>query len=189
MEAELRAQLPDRATDATLGEHLRLMYGFLLLRAPNPREVHKYTQALHRGELTYDGMIENLRASGEFKRQRANVLVVPDHPQFNASTLRYYAEVERLPLRFSHILDGPITTERLHMYDFILAKKGGFQGPEFSTRYTDAIQAMLWQPASTFVALPESFVFPDESQIVIFVARSVLNSAPPWRGMGVAPPQ
>jgi hypothetical protein len=189
MEAELRAQLPDRATEAALGEQLRLMYGFLLLRAPNPREVQKYTQALRRGELTYDGMLENLRASREFKAQRANVLVVPDHPQFNASTLRYYAEVERLPLRFSHILDGPIATERLQMYEFILAKQGGFQGPEFSTRYTDEIQAMLGQPTSTFVALPESFVFPDESHIVTFVARSVLSSARPWRGMGVAPPQ
>jgi hypothetical protein len=80
-----------------------------------------------------------------------------------------------LPLRFTHIVDGPITPERLQRYEFILTKRNGYQGPEFSTRLTDEIHALLRQRDSGFVPLPESFEFPDTSQIVIYTAQVVLN--------------
>ena len=112
---------------------------------------------------------------GGARNRYANVLVVPDHPQLNASTLRYYAAVDRLPLQFARILDGPITAERLQQYEFILVKQGGYQGPEFSTRYNDAIQALLLQGEMGFVALPEPFAFPDGAAIIVYVAAPLLR--------------
>jgi hypothetical protein len=88
--------------------------------------------------------------------------------------LRYAAEVERLPLGFFHILDGPIDAERLQMYDFALVKSSGYQGPEFSTRYTAEIQAHVERGDSGFVLLPERFAFSDGAPIVIFAAETVL---------------
>jgi hypothetical protein len=175
VEDVLRARLLDAMPTLTVGEDVRMTYRLLLKREPHRREVQKYTTALQQGELTREGLIEALIATGEFKNQRASVLVVPDHPQFNASTLRYYAEADRFPLQFAHIIDGPITAERLQSYDFIVTKSRGYQGPEFSTRCNDAIQAVLLQAESGFTALSEGFVFPDDSQIIIYAARSMLN--------------
>jgi hypothetical protein len=119
-------------------------------------------------------LIDLLMATAEFKRQRARVLVVPDHPSFNASTLRYYAEAEDRSLSFFRILDGPIDAERLQIYDFVLVKSGGYQGPEFSTKYNAQIQARVERRDSGFILLPQRFSFPDDSDIVIFATESVL---------------
>jgi 4-amino-4-deoxy-L-arabinose transferase-like glycosyltransferase len=175
VETELRTRLLDPMQVQAIGEDMRMTYRFLLAREPKPRELQKYIDPLRGRKLTLEELIEILKASKEFKAQRAWVLVVPDHPQFNASTLRYYGEVDRLPLRFTHIVDGPITPERLQRYEFILTKRNGYQGPEFSTRLTDEIHALLRQRDSGFVPLPESFEFPDTSQIVIYTAQVVLN--------------
>jgi hypothetical protein len=175
VESNLRVRLADLASEATSREAVRLIYRSLVGREPRMREIEQYVAALRQGGLTHEGLIEILKTSGEFKDRRASVLVVPDHPLFNASTLRYYAEVDRLPLRFSHILDGPITLERLHVYEFVLDKQGGYQGPAFSTRYTDTIHAELRRTDSGFASLEDGFAFPDDSQIVIFAARSAQN--------------
>jgi 4-amino-4-deoxy-L-arabinose transferase-like glycosyltransferase len=175
LEAELRLRLLARTQVQANEEEVYMSYRLLLKREPRRRELPKYLVPLRQGTLTREALLEILRASGEFKTQRANVLIVPDHPQCNASTLRYYAEVSRLPLRFAHILDGPITPERLQMYEFILTKRGGYQGPEFSTRMIGEIHALLQQSDSGFVPMPQSFEFPDDSQIVIFAARTVVN--------------
>ena len=153
---------------------MQLIYRVILRREPDKRGFQKYTTAVRAGQLTREALIDLLRATAEFKNQRAKVLVVPDHPSFNASTLRYYAEVERLPLSFFHILDGPIDAERLQMYDFVLVKSSGYQGPEFSTQYTAQIQAHVAREDSGFVLLPQRFAFPDDSHIVIFAAESML---------------
>jgi hypothetical protein len=175
VETELRTQVLDPIRVQTIGEDMRMIYRSLLAREPNPRELQKYNDPLQQREAALEGLIEILKASKEFKAQRAWVLVVPDHPQFNASTLRYYGEVERLPLRFAHIVDGPITPERLQQYEFVLTKHDGYQGPEFSTRLTDEIHALLRQRDSGFAPLPESFKFPDASRIVIYTAQAGLN--------------
>jgi hypothetical protein len=103
------------------------------------------------------------------------VLVVPDHPVFNASTLRYYGEIYRYPLVFSHISDGPITRETLREFDFVLIKKGGYQGPEFTTRYNDRIYSVVLAPDSGFVSVPRIFSFPDHSEILMFRASRMFE--------------
>jgi Dolichyl-phosphate-mannose-protein mannosyltransferase/Domain of unknown function (DUF4214) len=173
--ADLRKQFADTAQERSIDEDVRLIYRVVLRREPDHQGFREYTKAIGAGRLTREALIEIMTNSAEFKAQRAKVLVAPDHPSFNASTLRYYAEVERLPLSFFHILDGPIDPERLQIYDFVLVKSSGYQGPEFSTRYTDQIHERLLQPGSGFVLLPERFPFADHSQIVVFVALSLLN--------------
>ena len=175
LERELCAPLTGPVPELTSAEDVRLIFRVLLQREPHRRELQGYTELLRQGKLTRERVIELLKASAAFKNQRANVLVVPDHPLFNASTLRYYAEIDRLPLRFSHLVNGPITAERLQGYAFILTKPGGYQGPEFSTRYTNEIQAVLLQREVGFVALPDHFPFPDGSPIVIYAAQSMLT--------------
>jgi hypothetical protein len=175
VEAELRSRLLDPAQARASGEDVRIMYRLFLGREPRQRELQKYIDPLQRRELNRDVLIKIFKGSKEFKAQRASVLVVPDHPQFNASTLRYYAELDRLPLEFAHILEGPITTERLQRYEFILTKSGEYQGPEFSTRFIDEIHALLRESDSGFVPLSGGFGFPDDSQIILFTARAVLN--------------
>ena len=147
----------------------------VLGREPDKGGFQKYSAALREGRLSRTALIETLIATAEFKHRRSRVLAIPDHPQFNASTLRYYAEVDRYALSFFHILDGSIDAERLQLYEFVLVKDGGYQGPEFSTQQNDQIQEQLLRPAPGFVPLPQSFACPDQSNIVIFAARSVLN--------------
>jgi len=102
----------------------------------------------------------------------SKVLVVPDHPMFNASTLRYYAQLSHQPLTFFHLSEAPVGQDRLQEFRFVLVKEGGFQGPDFSTRYNDTIAAALRAGGSGFVPLPQRFSFPDGTDISIFVATS-----------------
>jgi hypothetical protein len=173
--AELRGRFLETVQERSVDEDVQQIYRVILQREPEKREFQKHTTAVGAGQLSREGLIDLLSSTADFKHQRARVLVVPDHPSFNASTLRYYAEAERRPLSFFHILDGPIDAKRLQMYDFVLVKSSGYQGPEFSTRYTDQIHARLLQPGSGFGLLPERFPFPDHSQIVVFIALSLLN--------------
>jgi 4-amino-4-deoxy-L-arabinose transferase-like glycosyltransferase len=172
--AALRNRFFDAAQERPIEEDVQLIYRVVMRRMPDKKVLQKYTTAVSAGQLSREGLIDLLRATAEYTHQRARVLVVPDHPSFNASTLRYYAEAERLPLSFFHILDGPIDAERLQMYDFVLVKSSGYQGPEFSTRYTARIQAHVERGDSGFVLLPQRFAFPDNAHIVIFAAESVL---------------
>jgi 4-amino-4-deoxy-L-arabinose transferase-like glycosyltransferase len=173
--ATLRSQFLDPMRQGSIEEDTHLIYRVMLGREPDRRRFQQYLAALRGGRLTRAGLMDTLMAFGEFRNHRARVLVVPDHPLFNASTLRYYAELDRLPLSFAHILDGPIDAGRLQEYAFVLVKHGGYQGPEFSTRLNDAIQSQLQLPDAGFFPLPRSFSFPDHSHIVIYVAGSVLN--------------
>jgi hypothetical protein len=172
--AELRNRFRETAQERSVDEDVQQIYRVILRREPDKRGFQTHTTAISAGQVSREGLIDLLRATAEFKHQRANVLVTPDHPSFNASTLRYYAEAERRPLSFFHILDGPIDAERLQMYDFVLVKGSGYQGPEFSTQYTAQIQAHVERRDSGFMLLPQRFSFPDDSDIVIFAAESML---------------
>jgi hypothetical protein len=172
--AALRSRFLKTARERSVAEDVRQIYRVILRREPDKRGFQKYATAVSAGQLSREGLIDLLRATADFKHQRATVLVVPDHPSFNASTLRYYAEAEDRTLSFFHILDGPIDAERLQTYDFVLVKSGGYQGPEFSTQYNAQIQAHVERGDSGFVLLPQRFSFPDDSDIVIFAAESVL---------------
>lgn len=169
----LRNRFSDTVLERSVDEDVQHIYRVVLRREPDPRGFQTHTAALRGGTLTRETLIDFLTATPEFNRHRASVLVVPDHPLFNASTLRYYAEAARRPLSFFHILDGPIEAERLQMYDFVLVKISGYQGPEFSTQYSAQIQAHVERHGSGFVLFPQRFSFPDDSQIVIFVGESV----------------
>jgi 4-amino-4-deoxy-L-arabinose transferase-like glycosyltransferase len=164
-----------RAESLSIDEEVRMLYRILVKRELGRKSRQRYADALREGQITRDALIELILASPEFKALRAKVLVVPDHPLFNPSTLHYYAEMYRFPLVFSHISDNPIGRERLQEYDFVLVKNGGYQGPEFSTRYNHQILDELLMPKSGFVVLPRAFVFPDQSQISIFATNRSLG--------------
>jgi len=169
VEAALRRELvADPAHAQARDEDIRLMYRRFFEREPSSRQLQKYAALVQRQALSREALFDRLRSTMEFQIRGGSVLVVPDHPQFNASTLRYYAELQRLPVRFTRILDGAVTAERIQTYDFILTKSGGYQGPEFSTRAIPEIQAVLSRDNSGFMRLPETFEFPDNSQIEMF---------------------
>jgi hypothetical protein len=172
--AELHNRLSETAQEQSVAADVQLIYRVILRREPDKRGFQKHTTAVKEGQLTRETLIDLLRGTAEYKNQRAKILVVPDHPSFNASTLRYYVEAERLPLSFFHILDDPIDAKRLQMYDFVLVKSSGYQGPEFSTQYNAQIQAHVAREDSGFVLLPQRYSFPDDSHIVVFAAESVL---------------
>jgi hypothetical protein len=171
---ELRRRLVEAAPERSVDEDVREIYRVILRREPDQRGFQRHMMAVSTRQLNRDGLIDLLEATAKYTPRRARVLVVPDHPSLNASTLRYYAEAERRPLSFFHILDSPIDAERLQRYDFVLVKSGGYQGPEFSTQYTAQIQAHVAREDSGFVRLPQRFVFPDDTHIVIFAAKSML---------------
>jgi Domain of unknown function (DUF4214) len=171
--AELRNRFLMTAQEPSVAEDVQQIYRVILRREPDKRGLLKHTTAVSSGQMSRESLIDLLRANAEFARHWARVLVVPDHPSLNASTLRYYAEAERHPLSFFHILDGPIDAKRLQMYDFALVKSSGYQGPEFSTRYTAQIQAYVERKDSGFVRLPQRFSFPDDSHIMLFAADAM----------------
>jgi hypothetical protein len=138
--ADLRNQFSDPAQERSVDEDVQLIYRVVLRREPDKKGFQEYTQAVREGRLTREALIDIITSSAKFKTQGAKVLVVPDHPSFNASTLRYYAEAQRRPQLFPY-LNGPIDAERSQMYDFVLVKNSGYQGPEFSTQYAAQIQA------------------------------------------------
>jgi hypothetical protein len=172
--SELRQQLSDAAHWQSIDEDVQRIYRIVLRREPDERGFQNHTTAVSTGQLSRDRLIDVLASTAEHRQQRARVLVVPDHPFLNASTLRYYAEAERHPLSFFHILDGPIDGERLQHYDFVLVKSSGYQGPEFSTRSTAQLQNHVERENSGFVPVPQRFAFPDDAHIVIFAAESML---------------
>ena len=164
-----------RTEGLSIDEDVQMLYRILVKREPGKKSRQRYADALREGKITRDALIEIILASPEFRALRAKVLVVPDHPLFNPSTLHYYAEVYRFPLTFFHISDNPISRERLQGYDFVLVKNGGYQGPDFSTRYNHQILDELLMPNSGFVVLPRAFAFPDHSQISIFATAHSLG--------------
>jgi hypothetical protein len=173
----LHRRLLDTTTERSAEADVQQIYRVILQREADAKGLQKHVMAVRAGLVSREGVIDLLKGTSEYARQRARVLVVPDHPSFNASTLRYYAEAERRPLSFFHIQDGPIAAERLRLYDFVLVKSSGYQGPEFSTQYNAEIMAYVELEDSGFARLPQNFAFPDDTQIVVFAAKSMSPQA------------
>jgi hypothetical protein len=88
-------------------------------RDPDPRGREAYVERLAKASRTE--VIESILQSDEFRRRPLRVLVVPDHRVFNAATLQYLAESERLSLSFRRA--------DLDEADAAVLKVGGPQGP------------------------------------------------------------
>lgn len=186
-----RIQFLNRAQRLSGEAFVRLLYGQLLKREPD-EESRGYVEALREGKLTREGMFDAMIASSEYRERPSRILVVPNHPVFNAVTLQYYAELHRYPLMFS---DYPLSFSAIHFdvqnillmrdqlqgYDFILWKNGGYQYPtlypyyRLTTTYNKQFYAELIDPESGFVPLSRVFAFPDGSHITIFAASYLLK--------------
>ena len=101
----------------------------------------------------------------------AAVLVAPDHPVLNASTLRYGAERRRLRLKLDHLWADHLSPAGLRPFDYVVVKRGGYQGPEFSTRATAAITDAVARPDSGFIQLGGALPFPDGAEVAVFARR------------------
>jgi hypothetical protein len=100
-------------------EFVDAAYREWLGRAPDPRGREAYVERLAKASRTE--VIESILQSDEFRRRPLRVLVVPDHRVFNAATLQYLAESERLSLSFRRA--------DLDEADAAVLKVGGPQGP------------------------------------------------------------
>ena len=168
------------------------MYRQLLKREPDEEGYRGSVEALREGKLTREGIFDAFIASSEYRERLSRILIVPNHPVFNAATLQYYAEVHRYPLIFFDyplslfeisfdVNNSPLTRDQLQAYDFILWKNGGYQSPtltphyRLTTRYNKKLYAELLDLNSGFIQLSRTFAFPDDSHIVIFAANYTLK--------------
>jgi hypothetical protein len=172
---EVRIESLERTQGLSIEAYVQRMYRGLLRREPDEEGFQHYVNALREGRMTGEALIDVFAASSEFRMRPAKILVIPNHPVFNPSTLRYYAERHRYPLLFLPIPNSPMSRDNLQDYDFILAKHGGYQGPEFTTQYNDQIYTELQRPDSGFASLSQTFAFPDGSHILIFGAAYLLK--------------
>jgi Domain of unknown function (DUF4214) len=189
----VRIQFLNKAQGLTSEEYVWIMYRTLLKREADEKGFRGYVDTLREGRLTREAMLGMFIASHEYRERPTKVLVVPNHPVFNGSTLRYYAELHRYPLAFFHIpwhveqvkerstvFEYPISRDQLQEYDFVLVKDGGYQRPDFTglwypvygltTQYNKPLYAELMRPESGFIPLAQTFAFPDHSHILIFAA-------------------
>jgi hypothetical protein len=93
------------------------------------------------------------------------VLVLPDHPFVNASTLRYQAEWARAPVTFARV-EPEQPPPDLEDFDAVVVKTG-FQGPPFATRWSAALEERLAR--SRFRPVPRRFVCPDDSEVRLYL--------------------
>jgi hypothetical protein len=149
------------------------LYRGLLKREPDASGLAAYVRDLERGALTPEGAARSIAASREFLTRPARVLVVPDHPFFNASVLRYYAERARLALEFEHpsrdLPDGALADR----YDVAIEKHGGAQGPPHTAASVPELQRRLRSEAARWDAA-RRLRCPDGSEI------SVSAQQPAW---------
>jgi 4-amino-4-deoxy-L-arabinose transferase-like glycosyltransferase len=187
-----RIQFLNRAQSLSSEAYVQLMYRQLLKREPDETGSRHYVGALGEGKLTREGIFDAFIASSEYRERPSRILVVPNHPAFNAPTLQYYAELHRYPLIFFDyplslfeihfdVDNDPLTRDQLQAYDFVLWKNGGYQSPtltphyRLTTRYNKQFYAELLEPDSGFVPLSQTFTFPDDSHIMIFAASYTLK--------------
>jgi 4-amino-4-deoxy-L-arabinose transferase-like glycosyltransferase len=65
----------------------------------------------------------------------ATLRVVPDHPHLNDATLRYHAQLRRVPLRVAGLAGFPLDS------DYVLLRRGGPEADERRARLTAAVLA------------------------------------------------
>jgi Domain of unknown function (DUF4214) len=187
-----RMQFLKRAQSLSNEAYVQMVYHQLLKRDADETGSQRYAENMNEGKLTREGIFDAFIASSEYKERPSRILVVPNHPVFNAATLQYYAEVHRYPLVFFDyplslseisfdVNNDPLTRDQLQAYDFILWKNGGYQSPtltphyRLTTRYNKKLYAELLDLDSGFIQLARTFAFPDDSHIVIFAANYTLK--------------
>jgi hypothetical protein len=151
-------------------EQVRAAYRRLLRRQADPLGLDTYSRELRNGTRSSAQLLEALAASDEFAARPLRVLVVPDHPFANASTLRYYAEVARAHVAFDGVDPVQLPPLPLEEFDALVVKDGGYQGPAFSTRHVPWVEARLRTGGAPFEQPPTAFPCPDGSSLLVFVA-------------------
>jgi hypothetical protein len=165
----LPALLAEEPAAGSPEDQVRAAYWRLLRREPDPTGLSSYARELRVGTKTPAELLRELAASGEFADRPLRVLVVPDHPFLNASTLRYYAEAARVRVTFARVEPGHAGPLTLEDYDALLVKDGGYQGPAFSTTHVRWVEARLRQDEAGFGRPPLAFPCPDESRASVWL--------------------
>jgi hypothetical protein len=161
-----------RARRAGDREYVAAAYRLLLKREPEASGVAAYVADLRRGALTHEGVVESIRLSDEYRERPLRVLVVPDHPALNASTLLYYAVLERRTLGFEGPRAGLESRDGLLDFDAALVKQGGSQALPHVVGDVERLRAELRREAGA-QALRPAFPCPDGSQLEIVVASGL----------------
>lgn len=146
---------------------LRLAYRHVLGREPDPG-ANVHLEALRSGALDGERLVAVLMRSDELASRYVRVLVVPDHPVVNAATLGYYAEAARVRVQHAHLDSWPAPGESLADFHAAVVKEGGWQGPEFTTRSSQALIDALRESTSRYRPAG-SWPCPDGSRVVLFV--------------------
>jgi 4-amino-4-deoxy-L-arabinose transferase-like glycosyltransferase len=165
----LLVEAQDVAKDMSPEEFVRLAYRRTLRREPDPVGLQSYAAELRTGAQSHADLLRALSRSEEFAARALSVLVVPDHPFLNASTLSYYAEAERLPLRFTHVEPAAAAPWQLAHYDAVLVKQGGYQGSAFATTEVPRIEAQLREEPGGLGRSAASFACPDGSVATLLI--------------------
>jgi hypothetical protein len=152
-------------------DQVRLAYRHVLRRPAEPYQASAHAEALAYGVLSEASLVERLLDSTEWRSRSLHVLVLPDHPFVNASTLNYYAVLDGRPLLFVRDTGQPVSRDELPGYDVVVAKAGGYQGPAHSTAGNDSLLPWLRGPGSGFRRLGRALVCPDDSTLELYVPR------------------
>jgi hypothetical protein len=155
--------------DAAPEALVRTAYRRLLRREPDPVGLETYSRELRAGTRSAAGLLQELASSDEFRERPLRVLVVPDHPFLNSSTLRYYAEAARAPVVFDRVEPGQ-PPPSLRDWDALVVKEGGYPGPAFSTTYVAWIEERLRESGAGLALLPPPLPCPDGSSVRLFAA-------------------
>lgn len=172
----LRAPLTERALaggPASPEEQVSRAFRALLRRDPDPEALRLAAAAIRGGTRSLAQEVAALAASPEAARRPLRVLVLPDHPYVNASTLRYQAEWSRAPVTFARIEPGQALPD-LEDFDAVVVK-AGIQGPDLSTTRVGEVREQLGR--SRFRMLPARFPCPDGSEVrLLFLAAPAASS-------------
>jgi hypothetical protein len=166
-EEPLRATLAERALSSAAGspeQRIRDAFRALLRRDPDPEALRLALRDLDAAGGSLAPLVARLAASRESAARPLRVLVLPDHPYVNASTLRYRAEWSRAPVAFEHLEPGREPPD-LEDFDAVVVKTG-IQGPDVSTTSLDLLQERLGR--SRFRLLPARYRCPDRSEVRLY---------------------
>lgn len=144
---------------------VRRAFRSLLRRDPRSIELGPVAHELEAAGGSIEPLLARLSASREAASRPLRVLVVPDHPYVNASTLRYRAEWSRAPVTFHRLEPGEDVPE-LEDFDAVVVKTG-IQGPDTSMTTIDAALHRLGR--SSFHLLPARYPCPDGSVVRLYV--------------------
>jgi hypothetical protein len=167
-EEPLRALLVERALAKSGGppeERIRGAFRALLRRDPDPEALRLSMRDLEAAGGSLAPLVARLAASRESALRPLRVLVLPDHPYVNASTLRYRSEWSRAPVTFERLEPGQELPD-LEDFDAVVVKTG-IQGPDVSTTSVGLVQERLGR--SRFRLLPARYRCPDGSDVRLYV--------------------